>query len=104
METKFDKETGEIIDELKNITEFTNSKGFGIIQERLYSRIALLTDVGDLPDDMSPENLVLEIKARKKAITLIHDWWKEDIIGSKNQLESVTTSYNSKPWLINEEK
>jgi len=103
METKLDKETGVIVDELKQITDFTNSKGFAIIQERLFNKIALLTDVGDLPDDMSPDSLVIEIRARKKAITLIHDWWKEDVIGSKNQLESVTTSYNSKPWLINEQ-
>lgn len=97
---KFDPETSAIVNDLKDITDFTTSKGFEIIQRRLLDKIQLLTDVGDLPEDLSADQMLLEIKARKKAIVLINDWWKEDIIGSKNQYEQIKKPVNDKPWLI----
>lgn len=97
---KFDLETSAIVNDLKDITDFTDSKGFEIIQRRLLERIQLLTDVGDLPDDLSPEEMVIEIKARKKAIILVNDWWKEDILGSKNQYQQIQKPANDKPWVV----
>ncbi len=102
MENKNDKETSEIMNELKEITDFTQSKGFEIIQRRLIEKIQLLSDVGtfDLSD---PQQLVIEFKARQIAMNLITQWWQEDVVGSGSQYMAIKEKTFNKPWLIKED-
>lgn len=66
-----DKETLSINREGQMIDDFTKSEGWTWIKDRLTERILDLQSIRNINDKLSPEEVVLDIKARNTAVEIL---------------------------------
>lgn len=66
-----DKETLEIQREGQMIEDFTKTEGWTWIKDRLSETIIDLQSIRNINDALSPEEVVLDIKARNTAVEIL---------------------------------
>jgi len=100
-----DKETKKILDEGKTLKDFMSHEGYGIAKSKLINRVSEIIDIHTMDMNVSPEQLAIELKARKLASQLVLDWIRIDIEGTVQQAETNGQNFtlNQKSWIIREE-
>lgn len=100
-----DKETKKILEEGKTLKEFIEHEGYKIAKSKLFNRVSALIDIHTMDMNVTPEQLAIELKARKLASQTILDWIRIDIEGTVQQAETNGQNFtlNQKSWIIREE-
>lgn len=85
--------------------EFISHEGYAIAKAKLFSRVSELIDIHTMDMNVSPEQLAIELKARKLASQIILDWIRIDIEGTVQQAETNGQNFtlNQKSWIIRED-
>lgn len=90
-----DKETLDIKHQLKLIGELVGHEGWSVVERSLKESIDMIQNLEDL-DVKTPEQVFLELRARKIAVTIISGWL-EYVKGTaevaNQELPNETTSY-----------
>jgi hypothetical protein len=85
-ETKEDIENKRVEKENKEITSFVRTEAWGIIKNKLTDLVADMQNIANIPDK-SPEQVVVEIKARKLSCVILLNWLRE-IEGTANSINN----------------
>lgn len=100
-----DKETKKILDEGKVLKEFISHEGYAIAKAKLFNRVSGIIDIHTMDMEQPPQQLAVELKARKLASQIILDWFRIDIEGTVQQAETNGQNFtlNQKSWIIRED-
>lgn len=96
-----DKETQTIVSEQKQIAKLTETEGWNYARAKLVDRVLDLQNAFNV-NDADPQMLLVDIRARKLATTILYDWLRE-VEGTKEQHDANKSTLNTKPYIIREE-
>jgi hypothetical protein len=95
-----DDETKLVVGEQRQITKLTETDGWSFARKKLVEKVLDLQNAFNVNDD-SAEMLLIDIRARKLATSILYDWLK-DIEGTKEQYDSNKLTLNTKPYILRE--
>lgn len=90
---KMDKETQEILSEGKQLLSLVNTDGWEMAKNKLVNKIADLQNAFNI-EDRTPEEMVIDLKARKIASMILFDWVR-DIEGTAQASTDVKAAKKS---------
>ena len=79
-----DQDTKELLTEGEKLKMLLEHDGWGIVYQKFSDKIMDLQFIANV-DDSSPEKALIDMKARKYAVSILLDWMKNDIIGTVEQ-------------------
>lgn len=79
-----DQETKKILTEGEKLKLLIEHDGWGVAYQRFSDKIMDLQFIENV-DDSSPEKALIDMKARKYAVSILLDWMKNDILGAVEQ-------------------
>lgn len=77
--------------EAEHIRHMVDSSGWNSVYPKLSARILDIQNINNLADVTDPQQLLIEIKARKLAADTMYAWLKQDVYGFIEQQSAATT-------------
>jgi hypothetical protein len=97
-----DNETKEILTEQQKLKLLTEHEGWGIARTILTNKILDLQMIGGI-DKSSPENALIDLKAKELAVHILYSFLKDDIEGTVSQFNNNNSlTLNEKTYIIRE--
>ena len=96
-----DKDTQKILGEQKQVAKLTETEGWNIARNKLVEKVLDLQNAFNI-NDGNAEQLLIDIRARKLATSILYDWLKE-IEGTKDEYDTNKSTLKGKPYIIIEE-
>lgn len=75
----------ENLTEAEHISHMINGAGWNSVYPKLTERILDIQNINNLADVTDPQQLLIEIKARKLAADTMYAWLKQDVYGFVEQ-------------------
>lgn len=82
-----DKETKEILSDEKKIEHLCEHEGWEIVRNKLIEKIQDLQHIQNV-DITSPENAIIDLKARGMAVQILWEWLTVDVQGTAQNSKS----------------
>lgn len=79
-----DADTKQILTDGEKLKLLTEHQGWSIMYAKFSEKIMDLQFIANV-DDSSPEKALIDMKARKYAVSVLLDWMKNDILGTVEQ-------------------
>lgn len=84
-----DNETKAIKTEAQHLEALMQSDGYQIAKSKLIQRLQSIIDINSLDlDNMTPEQIAIQIKANKMASLMVLEWIQVDIEGTVSQAKT----------------
>lgn len=74
---KPDTETQKVMEDQQKVRDFVKSDGWGIVRGIYAQRVADLISVHNINENLSPEQMVIEVGARKLALQTLNEFMSE---------------------------
>jgi len=84
---QLDKETRDVYHEARTLRELVLSDGWKIARQKLVDKVLDLQNAFNI-DDKTPEDVLIDLRARKLATVTLYDWLKE-VEGSVDVADNV---------------
>lgn len=102
-EKKVDAETAEIQRKIKQVGDMVDHEAWSIVEAALLASIQESQNLADLKlSNYSPGNLMIELRAREVAVTIIGGWLS-DIHGTA-ELSKIPVTDEESSYIIREEE
>lgn len=99
-----DRETVKILTDGEKIMLLTQHEGWGLVRTKLVDKIIDLQSINNLDPATTPEQLAIDVKARRMAVQIMFEWLKGDVEGSVEQHINNTQLANEKEtYIVREE-
>lgn len=79
-----DNETKKVLTEGEKLKLLTEHDGWEVAYQKFSDKIMDLQFIANV-DDTTAEKALIDMKARKYAVTILMDWMKNDILGTVQQ-------------------
>lgn len=93
-----DPETEQIKNIARSLQGLIDHEGWAIARSRLTDKILDLQNAFNV-DDSSMEKMIVDLKARKFATTILFDWLR-DIESTPQQADINITKVTTKTWIV----
>lgn len=91
-------ETQKVLSIQKRLHDLLGHEGWSVARDKLFEKISDLQNAFNI-DDNSPENMLIDLKARKIATTILFDWFRE-LEGSASQFTTNDLTLNRESYII----
>lgn len=86
----------ENLTEAEHVRHMIDSTGWNSVYPKLSARILDIQNINNLADVTDPQQLLIEIKARKLAADTMYAWLKQDVYGFVEQ-QTIATNKEDEP-------
>lgn len=79
-----DSDTKQVLTDGEKLKLLIEHDGWNIVYQKFSDKIMDLQFIANV-DDSSPDKALIDMKARKYAVSILLDWMKNDILGTVEQ-------------------
>lgn len=78
----------QFLTDAQHVSALVGSSGWQLVYPKLTERILDIQNISNLADITDPQQLLIEIKARKLAADTLFTWLKQDVFGLLEQQQA----------------